>query len=57
MEEVKSPCVSICALHEGICQGCGRTQEEIAGWWDMTNEEKQQVLDDLEKRNNELFGD
>ena len=56
MEEVKSPCVSICALHEGICQGCGRTQEEIAGWWDMTNEEKQQVLENIQKRQDELFG-
>ena len=53
--EVKSPCVSICALHEGICQGCGRTQKEIAGWWDMSNEEKQQVLDRLEKETNDLF--
>ena len=57
MEEVKSPCVSICALHEGICQGCGRTQEEILGWWDMTNEEKQQVLENILKRQDELSGD
>jgi len=57
MEEIKSPCVSICALHDGICQGCGRTQEEISEWWDMTNAEKQQVLAELKKRQNELFGD
>jgi len=48
--EVKSPCVSVCLLDlNGICQGCGRTQEEIAKWWDMTNDEKQQVLDRLGK--------
>jgi len=57
MEEIKSPCVSICALHDGICQGCGRTQEEIASWWDMSNKEKQLVLENIKKRQDELFGD
>lgn len=50
MEEIKSPCVNVCVLDlDGICQGCGRTRGEIEGWWDMTNEEKQQVLDRLNK--------
>jgi len=58
MEEIKSPCVNICQLDsDGICQGCGRTSDEIAGWWDMDNDEKQKVLNNIEKRNNELFGD
>ena len=49
-EEIKSPCVNVCVLDlDGVCQGCGRTRDEIAGWWDMTNEEKQQVLDRLNK--------
>lgn len=57
-EEIKSPCVNICQVNlEGVCQGCGRTTDEIAKWWSMTNEEKQQVLENIEKRQDELFGD
>ncbi|MFZ8886964.1 MAG: DUF1289 domain-containing protein [Steroidobacteraceae bacterium] len=28
-----SPCISVCTLDQrGVCQGCFRTLEEIAGW-------------------------
>lgn len=30
--DLASPCVQICQVEAGICQGCGRTLEEIAGW-------------------------
>ena len=57
-EEVKSPCINICQVNlDGVCQGCGRTTDEIASWWSMTSEEKQQVLENIESRNDELFGD
>jgi predicted Fe-S protein YdhL (DUF1289 family) len=31
---VKTPCNRVCALHpiSGLCVGCGRSIEEIAGW-------------------------
>jgi len=57
-KDIASPCQGICQLGlNGYCQGCSRTMEEITKWWDMTNEEKQQVLENIEKRNDELFGD
>ena len=32
-----SPCLNICTLDErGVCRGCYRTLEEIAGWTRMT---------------------
>ena len=32
-----SPCLNICSLDErGICRGCFRSLEEIAGWMRMT---------------------
>ena len=32
-----SPCLNICTLDErGVCRGCYRTLEEIAGWIRMT---------------------
>jgi predicted Fe-S protein YdhL (DUF1289 family) len=31
--ENSSPCIGVCALDEArVCQGCGRTVEEIAAW-------------------------
>jgi predicted Fe-S protein YdhL (DUF1289 family) len=43
--EIKSPCKFICTLEDSVCIGCKRTKEEISKWRDMTNEEKQKVLD------------
>ncbi len=32
-----SPCLNICTLDgQGVCRGCFRTLEEIAGWIRMT---------------------
>ena len=32
-----SPCLNICTLDErGVCRGCYRTLDEIAGWTRMT---------------------
>ena len=32
-----SPCLNICTLDErGVCRGCYRTLEDIAGWIRMT---------------------
>jgi len=43
--EVKSPCISVCALNDdGVCIGCWRSVDEIAGWSDLSNEEKRVVL-------------
>ena len=58
MDEIKSPCVGVCSYNlDGFCVGCYRTSEEITKWWDMTDEEKLVTLANIEKRNNELFGD
>ena len=42
---VKSPCKFICTLEKYICIGCKRTKEEISKWKNMTDNEKQKVLD------------
>ena len=51
-EQVVSPCVNICQLNpeSGYCVGCMRTIDEIADWLEMTDEEKRQVLNQLEER-------
>lgn len=45
MQNVASPCVSVCALDENdICVGCYRSAEEITRWMAYSDEEKRQVL-------------
>ena len=44
-----SPCTKNCSLNTStnICEGCGRTLNEIVEWTRMTDDEKQLVMDRL----------
>ena len=45
-EVVESPCRNICRLgNDMVCDGCGRTVEEIAGWLDLSPDERRSVMD------------
>jgi predicted Fe-S protein YdhL (DUF1289 family) len=46
---IESPCISVCRYDNEVCAGCGRTVDEVVGWYDMTDDEKQAVLNRLEK--------
>ncbi len=50
--EVPSPCVSICVIDEptGLCAGCYRTLDEIAGWIDRSAAERRAVVANLALR-------
>jgi hypothetical protein len=49
---VQSPCVKVCTLDAstGVCLGCGRTLDEIAGWMRMSSEERSRVMARLPSR-------
>lgn len=48
---VKSPCVSLCALDiNDICMGCQRSADEITRWGTMTNQQRREVLEQLNQR-------
>ena len=51
-DEVDSPCVKICVIHPGagICIGCHRTGDEIAGWGRMSPEARRALMADLPAR-------
>ncbi|HEX5539694.1 MAG TPA: DUF1289 domain-containing protein [Methylophilaceae bacterium] len=53
---VDSPCVGVCTMNPeiGLCAGCYRTIEEIRQWWSMSNEQRAQVILQLEQRQMEL---
>ncbi|MBR2515551.1 MAG: DUF1289 domain-containing protein [Halomonas sp.] len=54
-----SPCIQVCkiksvasryqGLSQELCQGCGRTLDEIACWGAMTEAEKAPVWERLER--------
>lgn len=47
-----SPCISVCRMDAatGLCEGCFRTLDEIAGWSRMSDTEKRVVWDQLVRR-------
>ena len=52
---IESPCISVCRYDNEVCVGCGRTVDEIINWYDMTDDEKQAVLNRLEKESEGWF--
>lgn len=56
-ETIKSPCIGVCAMSEatGLCHGCYRSIDEIQDWWDMTPDQRDQVINMLEKRRAKPF--
>ena len=52
MKNLPSPCISICKLNKstGYCDGCFRTEDEIALWPSMTDEDKLNMLNILRQR-------
>lgn len=51
-QEIKSPCIGICAIDDlsGLCAGCYRTLDEIQGWWDMSPDAQKNLLVEIEER-------
>ena len=50
---VESPCKGICNLDfatHTVCQGCGRTVDEIGNWSIYTNEDKMLVNEKAKQR-------
>ena len=49
---VASPCNSVCTIDRssGLCAGCFRTLDEIAGWSAMDDDEKRAVIASLPAR-------
>ena len=41
---VESPCISICRMKDGLCEGCGRTLDEIAEWSTASDDRRREIL-------------
>ncbi len=49
---VPSPCINVCKMvgQPPLCEGCLRSLDEIAGWAQMSNEQRQAVWLRLDQR-------
>lgn len=49
---METPCIKFCILDpdRGLCLGCGRTLEEIGGWFSMSDAERRAVMEELPAR-------
>jgi predicted Fe-S protein YdhL (DUF1289 family) len=52
---IASPCINVCEMDasSGLCRGCLRTLDEIAGWAGANDEKKLGILAAVEKRRTE----
>lgn len=43
--DIPSPCIGVCSMHgtTGLCEGCWRSLEEIAGWSRANDTDKHAV--------------
>ena len=53
---MKSPCNKVCVIEpqSGLCRGCLRTLAEIAGWSEMSDAERERVMNALAERRGRL---
>ena len=52
MQRISTPCVNICwtdPVH-GLCEGCGRTRDEIGSWCFITEEQRLTLMPELKER-------
>ena len=43
-----TPCIGVCALDEhGVCHGCLRSLAEIGAWSQMSDAERQRMMDEV----------
>jgi predicted Fe-S protein YdhL (DUF1289 family) len=49
---VASPCIDVCVMsaNTGLCEGCLRTLDEIAGWSGASDAERRAVLQRIAAR-------
>ena len=49
---MSSPCIGICRIDDfsGLCEGCGRTMEEISGWPGASETQHEQTLAEIAQR-------
>ncbi len=57
MARISTPCLRVCLLdsESGLCEGCGRTRDEIARWGGFSEDERLAIMAGLEERMRRLL--
>jgi hypothetical protein len=57
MTRASTPCVHVCVLDPvtGLCEGCGRTEQEISRWFRFSEEERRRIMAELPERMRKAF--
>lgn len=53
---VTTPCIKVCIVdgESGLCLGCYRTLEEIAGWARLSDEARAEIMSGLKARRSRI---
>jgi predicted Fe-S protein YdhL (DUF1289 family) len=56
MKRIATPCVNLCWMNPvlGLCEGCGRTRDELTQWCFMTEDQRLAIMATLQSRLDEL---
>ncbi len=57
MARISTPCIKVCLIDRdtGLCEGCGRTAEEVVRWGRMSEAERLAVMAELDARMRRAF--
>lgn len=57
MSRISTPCIRVCLLDPltGLCEGCGRTAAEIAGWGGLSERDRLLIMAGLDERMRSAF--
>jgi predicted Fe-S protein YdhL (DUF1289 family) len=49
---IKTPCVKVCVIdgESGLCMGCYRRLNEVAGWAKLSDAERETIMGELKSR-------
>lgn len=53
--KISSPCTGFCRFENDICEVCWRTKEHLLNWPRYTEQERLQIMSDLETNKTEYF--
>jgi len=53
---IKTPCIKVCAVdgESGLCLGCFRTLQEVAGWSGFSDEDRDRLMAELPSRRSRI---
>jgi hypothetical protein len=55
-QAIKTPCIKVCVVdgESGLCMGCYRQLNEVAGWARLSDEERQRIMAELPARRSRI---